>query len=349
MHAPALPWLLMVFLSVACNASPDPDPSSELRGLGGVQNIRIFTKNSDELVHFVRTISKVAQQIKEGAVSAREGLEHTLYGAILEVKGIPRHQVRAALSDMVSPQSIACDGNSCSRIFELETHEIDDFLDSLLKKTEVSKTLTSSSHVETKAILIASLTRGQDPAPKTRMYTYKGMKITEDVYVTPKPLLRGQRRIHIQRELSWTEQGVAIKKSYTGYVDYSVNGETIEIHVLNSNPEGVGTGRLVMKELAEEAQRLGKPEIQTLSTAVTAQEFYFKLGFRPAKDLLRRFAKEDPESYQDLIRQAQKRAGFASMPLSQRDDVITQTLGRVIGTWEGSTETIVKKTQRDPS
>ena len=346
MRSVALGIGFLMVLVGACKSPSSARDSSETSGLISAGRVRIFAKSADELVQIAKSFGKVSRQVAVGAVLPREGLEVTLVSQIVAFKGIPRSQIKSLLSDLVSLKSTACGGVSCARLFNLEEKDIDSFLDDILKSVESNKSLEAPGKAETKGLLVASLARTNEivHSPRTRMYDFNGKKITEVVYVTQKPIYSGQFRISLQRELSWVEGGAIKKESYSGVVDYGIDGDTFEIHVLDSNPEGVGSGSIVLKELVDEAKRKGIHRMETLSTAVSAQDFYFKIGFRPSKDLVRQLIKDDPKGYQNLMKDAQKNPKFSSMTLAQRDDAITKSIGRVIATWEASTETVAKNT-----
>jgi GNAT superfamily N-acetyltransferase len=71
--------------------------------------------------------------------------------------------------------------------------------------------------------------------------------------------------------------------AYRGYLDYSVDGDTLSIHTMDAAPQGSGLGSMLLYEAAGRAAFHGVNRIRALNVAANARGFYLRSGFHPAR------------------------------------------------------------------
>jgi hypothetical protein len=77
--------------------------------------------------------------------------------SVVEVDGVPREQGENALKNLVSPQSQACGGASCSSVFAIKFQEVTGFLDDLLEEAGSSKELAQEKNKALRDKIVGSL------------------------------------------------------------------------------------------------------------------------------------------------------------------------------------------------
>lgn len=345
-----LPRLVLMVLVVcginACNQGKDN--VSETKGVpSAIVKPRIRPRDADTLLNISKRLVTAVNPGKFSPMAAKQNIEKTLFTSILDAEGIPRSQIKDIFMKLLDPSSTACSGASCTRVFGIKQSEVDDLLDNLRDQVEKSPSLNQEANLRSRNILLDSLERSNtsfDPARK-RAYSIGGKTYNEVVYISEKPSHQGLQTISIEREVSWTQGSEVKMETYRGYVTYGLRNDVLEVHTLDSMPEGKGTGSLVMRRLAEKAQSLGKPTIHTLSTAPTAHDFYYKIGFRPEKNEVSRLAKTNPDLYQSTLDAARGTPNFASKSIAEREAIVDKALGRLIATWEANASEIERNTR----
>jgi hypothetical protein len=345
-----LPRLVLIVIFVfgvnACNQGYEPD--SDTKGVPtAIVKPQIRPRDADTLLNISKELITAANLVKFSPLVAKQNIEKTLLTAIVDAEGIPRSQIKDIFMKLLDPSSTACSGASCARVFGIKQSEVDDLLDKLRDQVENSASLNQEANLRSRNILLESLERSNisfDPARK-RTYTIGGKTYNEMVYFSEKPSHQELQTISLEREVAWTEGSEVIRETYRGYVSYGLRNDVLEVHTLDSMPEGKGTGSLVMKRLAEKAQSLGKPTIHTLSTAPTAHDFYYKIGFRPEKNEVSHLAKTNPDLYQSTLNAARMTPGFASKSIGEREAIVDKALGKLIATWEANASDVLKNTQ----
>jgi GNAT superfamily N-acetyltransferase len=299
------------------------------------------------LVTFSKRLATAAQQASVASVPAKQALGVSLISAIVDVGGLPRTQIKDALLDLLNPKKAACGHASCAQIYGIKQSGIDEFLDDLRTQVEQSASLKDADRLRTRQILMDSLERSSIhfQSIKKRSYTIAGESIDETAYLSHAPWSRGLEIISIEREVSWRSGGEVKRELYRGYAAYGIRDDILEVHLLDSLPEGKGTGSVLMKELAEEAKRLGKTRIHTLSTAHMAHDFYHKIGFRPEKGEVSQLAKNSPELYQSALDAARQTPGFDKKSRPEQEAIIDKALGSLTATWEASADTVLTNTK----
>lgn len=104
--------------------------------------------------------------------SPQSTLQTSLVREIVGQQGLPRDQLTQILTDLVRPQSTACNGASCGRIFNLKMSDIEGFLDQTYEQTARSHTLTSVENADDRGYLLGSLGRLDDPQVQTDLEKY---------------------------------------------------------------------------------------------------------------------------------------------------------------------------------
>lgn len=99
------------------------------------------------------------------SASSSSGQKKKVFGkhfvkSVAEVDGIPREQGEKVLKELVSPQSQACGGASCSQVFAIKNQEIPGFLDELLDEAATSKELAQESKKSLREKIVGSLIPG---------------------------------------------------------------------------------------------------------------------------------------------------------------------------------------------
>ena len=344
-----LPRLVLIVVVVfgvnACNQGYEPNSDTKALPTAIVKP-RIRPRDADTLLNISKRIVTATDPVKFSPLVAKQNIEKTLLSSILDAEGLPRSQIKDIFMKLLDPSSTACGGASCARVFGIRQSEVDDLLDNLRTQVEKSASLNQEANLRSRNILLDSLERSNtlfDPARK-RTYTIGGNTYNEVVYISEKPSNQGLQTISIEREVAWTQGSEVKKEIYRGYVSYGLRKDVLEVHTLDSMPEGKGTGSLLMRRLAEKAQSLGKPTIHTLSTAHTAHDFYYKIGFRPEKNEVSQLAKTTPDVYQSTLNIARRTPGFASKSVAEREAIVDKALGKLIATWEASASDVVKNT-----
>jgi hypothetical protein len=337
---------LVVCGSNACNQGNNN--ASETKGVpSAIVRPRIRPIDTDALLNISKRLVSAVNTVKFSPLVVKQHIEKTLLSSILDAEGIPRSQIKDIFMKILAPNSTLCGGASCARIFGIKQDQVDDLLDNLRNQVEKSASLSQEANLRSRNILLDSLERSStsfDP-PRKRTYSIGGKTYNEVVYVSEKPSNQGLKTISIERDVAWTEGSEVKKETYRGYVSYGLRNDVLEVHTLDSMPEGKGTGSLVMKRLAEMAQSLGKQTIHTLSTAPTAHDFYYKIGFRPEKNEVSRLAKTNPDLYQSALNTARAMPGFASKPVTEREAIVDKALGKLIATWEADASDIITSTR----
>ena len=155
--------------STSCSLE-QPASHAESNVQGAISGSKyIFTapkpKSAAQLAHFQRTITTASRQIKASATrsgSPRSALRNSLFRGIIDSEGIPRRQVQPTLTSLLAPQSRACDGVSCSRVFGLDPKDVDSYLDESFEIAAKDNVLAQKNNERSKGLILSSLTREDD-------------------------------------------------------------------------------------------------------------------------------------------------------------------------------------------
>lgn len=161
-------WKIALFLTLAlgvsCQAPSGAGDDATLDGKASPARTEIRALPS----RTEKTLQDVAQTLLSLRVnqaaplrglksSARSSLARSYLTAMQQVQGIPRHQGEALLRSMVSPQSTACEGKSCARVFDIENQDVDDFMNFLLQTTATAKVPETPAGHAQRAIAVHAL------------------------------------------------------------------------------------------------------------------------------------------------------------------------------------------------
>jgi hypothetical protein len=92
-------------------------------------------------------------------LAQRRNFQSLILHQILESEGIPRVQLEYVIKDIVADDGNLCGGLSCSRIFSVKENDVDAFLDETEKKVATDARLLKAENLNTRDILIGSLTK----------------------------------------------------------------------------------------------------------------------------------------------------------------------------------------------
>lgn len=170
MHSFGLRAILCCLAALAafsCDTA-SPDHAADASALTGVLTPRgrplvsIAPKPSKALQALSRDIVTRASGRSAASKSPRAHLYSSLVGEIVQSRGLPRYQLSRLLSDLVRPQSTACQGTSCARVFGLKETEVETFLDQTYDQAIKNPRLATPQHADARAYLLASLGRLDD-------------------------------------------------------------------------------------------------------------------------------------------------------------------------------------------
>jgi hypothetical protein len=167
----AIPWFFTAWALVSCH-SPSTSGQTDDSDLAGVVNARfgalvsISPKPPKALQSLGKNLASRAASQPIAGKSPRSILQSSLVREIVAHKGLPRDQLAEVLHELVKPQSTACSGATCGRIFNIKESEIESFLDQIYEQTARSRSLTSPQNAEERGYLLGSLGRLDDPQVK---------------------------------------------------------------------------------------------------------------------------------------------------------------------------------------
>jgi hypothetical protein len=131
-------------------------------------DIKPFTKmRSASELHAFRTAFTQDQTFRPTLAAhkaPRIALQTIMMRQIIAMEGIPRAQIKAVLVNLLDSKSTACAGVPCARIFDLQSQDVDAFLDESLDSIENIAAIAEKASA--KETLVASLLRNE-AGPKT--------------------------------------------------------------------------------------------------------------------------------------------------------------------------------------
>jgi hypothetical protein len=114
----------------------------------------------------------------------RLGLTSAYIKTLADVAYIPRKQGQKIIENLVSENSTACGGGSCSRVFGIKPQETDVFFNHTLAEVGTSKTLAEPTKSEQKKRLIGALTPESDGSKSKQVW-----QDLADLYLTSPRIL----------------------------------------------------------------------------------------------------------------------------------------------------------------
>jgi hypothetical protein len=119
-----------------------------------------------------------------------------------------------------------------------------------------------------------------------------------------------------------------------------------DLTVKNIGSKMPGLGSRMMNMVANEAQRLEKPHVRTTLTALSAQNFYLKMGLHPSRDYKRRVDQQIGRTFQfDVIKSTERRNAMGK-PMGRFTQesldafAVRFKYARTNPVWEGRTATV---------
>ena len=166
MSLPKLPISLAVTLSliIGCQApSESPDHSEILGKTPHLSNIfsrpkEVTKKTLGDIFKKLSNLGKSASSTtKNSKEIAKQQLGISYIQETQALGGIPREQGEEVLKSILSPQSTACDGGSCSQVFGLNEKEVENFMNELLASAAASKGLSQPEFRPRRGKIISAL------------------------------------------------------------------------------------------------------------------------------------------------------------------------------------------------
>lgn len=164
----SIAWILAACVLISCQ-NPSTSGKTDDSDLAAMVNPRlgnlvsISPKPPKALQALGKNLATRAASQPAAGKSTRSILQTSLAREIVGHKGLPRDQLTHILTDLVQPQSTACNGASCGRIFNLKMSDIEGFLDQTYEQTARSRSLTSPQNADERGYLLGSLGRLDDP------------------------------------------------------------------------------------------------------------------------------------------------------------------------------------------
>lgn len=159
-------WLKFFFLVVLCGcgrveSSREGDGSS-LYGTASFLDELFFGPKPvapSVISRSATTIVKASSEARTTAslLTPKKALRRGIIEVIKQEGAIPPNQLHGLLYDILEPQSIACGGASCGRVFAVDIEEINGEMDEVLADVQNSPTLADAKHRQLKENLQLSL------------------------------------------------------------------------------------------------------------------------------------------------------------------------------------------------
>lgn len=152
----------LMFLSSSCKwneTSQESAPQAFARGTLGLRNppLRSATEIADMKGILVKnTFGSASRPLP---MAQPKIFRNTLLQMIVKADGLPRSQLKYMLSDLVSERGTHCDGRSCARVFGMQKHEVDHFLNETQRIVENDASLQRGEYQQNREILLGSLTK----------------------------------------------------------------------------------------------------------------------------------------------------------------------------------------------
>ena len=161
--------VLWVVLFVAAGCSYESQKGSDLNGVG--TNISVLLRDMlclpkpkppSELKIFHKSLINHILSAKSGSQKGKIQLQNAIIGQITENSAVARQDLKKSLEILLSDKDSACGGASCSRVFHLNTEQIDEFIDNLYFRVATSEALLAPENIPVRYRILSSLVEPEE-------------------------------------------------------------------------------------------------------------------------------------------------------------------------------------------